>query len=687
MSQSQSRLLCRELSLLAFNRRVLAQAQDEQIPLLERLRFLCIVSSNLDEFFEVRMAWLRRTKQRAPQIPLINGELPDTVIANVTVEAHKIIAEQYRIFNDELIPALRKKGISFYPRSSWNEGQQRWVAEYFRHELLPILTPIGLDPSHPFPRLLNKSLNFAVELEGKDAFGRLGGMAIVQAPRILPRILKLPKELCDGHDGFVFLSSILHAHVHTLFTGMNIKGCYQFRLTRDSELSVAEEDLENLGVAIAGELQDRQYGEGVRLEVADNCPEHVYNFLLSHFHLSKDELYRVNGPVNLVRLMAVPDMIERNDLKFKPFTPGIPASLNKNHNLFDVIQQEDVLLYHPYQSFEPTVRFIQQAAEDPKVIAIKMTIYRTGSNSDLVKALMKAALAGKQVTVVVELMARFDEETNLNWASQLEAVGAHVVFGVFGYKIHAKMALIVRREQGRLKRYAHISTGNYHQGTSRIYTDLGLMTCDNDITGDINTVFMEITGLGQPNNLHKIAQSPFTLHKMLLDSIAEEIKHAKAGKPARIIAKMNALVEPTIIEALYEASQAGVQVELIIRGMCILRPGVKGLSENIRVRSIVGRLLEHARVFCFTNGGESKLWISSADWMGRNLFRRVEICTPIETTDLKHRIIKEALLLALSDNQCAWMMQPSGEYHRIKRTSAEAPVNMQQTLIDRYSQQ
>lgn len=687
MSESQSRLLCRELSLLAFNRRVLAQAQDQHIPLLERLRFLCIVSSNLDEFFEVRMAWLRRTKQRSPQTPLANGELPDTVIANVTKEAHAIIAEQYRLFNDELIPALRTEGIFFYPRSSWNKGQRHWIGDYFRNELLPILTPIGLDPSHPFPRLLNKSLNFVVELEGKDAFGRIGGMAIVQAPRILPRVLKMPKELCDGHDGFVFLSSILHAHVHPLFTGMNVKGCYQFRLTRDSELSVDEEDLENLGIAIAGELQDRQYGDGVRLEVADNCPEHVYNFLLSQFHLGIDELYRVNGPVNLVRLMAVPNMIDRHDLKFHQFTPSIPSSLNKNHNLFDVIQQEDVLLYHPYQSFEPTVRLIQQAADDPKVIAIKMTIYRTGSNSDLVKALMKAAQAGKQVTVVVELMARFDEETNLNWASKLEAVGAHVVYGVFGYKIHAKMALIVRREYGKLKRYAHISTGNYHQGTSRSYTDLGLMTSNAEITSDINTVFMEITGLGQPNNLHKIAQSPFTLHKMLLDSIAKEVHYAKAGKPARIIAKMNALVEPTIIEALYAASQAGVQIELIVRGMCVLRPGVKGLSENIRVRSIVGRLLEHARVYCFTNGGESKVWISSADWMGRNLFRRVEICTPIETTELQHRIIKEVLLLALSDNQCAWIMQSNGEYHRIKQTSNEAPVNMQQTLIERYSQQ
>jgi polyphosphate kinase len=687
MSEIQPHLLCRELSLLAFNRRVLAQVQDTQVPLLERLRFLCIVSSNLDEFFEVRMAWLRRTRQLSPHIPLANGELPDTVIAHVTKQAHAIIAEQYRLFNNELIPALRSEGISFYARSAWSEAQRQWVADYFQHELLPILTPIGLDPSHPFPRLLNKSLNFAVELEGKDAFGRTGGMAIVQAPRILPRVLKMPKELCNGHDGFVFLSSILHAHVHTLFTGMSVKGCYQFRITRDSDLSVDEEDLENLRTAIAGELQGRQYGDGVRLEVADNCPARVYDFLLSHFHLGRDELYRVNGPVNLVRLMAVPDMVERNDLKFPPFTPGTPAVLNKNRDLFSIISQRDILLYHPYQSFEPTVRLIQEAADDPQVIAIKMTIYRTGSNSDLVKALMKAAVTGKQVTVVVELMARFDEETNLNWASQLEAAGAHVVYGVFGYKVHAKMALIVRREDGKLKRYAHVSTGNYHQGTSRIYTDLGLMTCNPDISVDVNTVFMEITGLGQPNHLNKIAQSPFTLHKMLLDSIDGEIEQAKAGKTARIIAKMNALVEPSIINALYAASQAGVQIELIVRGMCVLRPGVKDLSENIRVRSIVGRLLEHARVFYFENGGDTKVWISSADWMGRNLFRRVEICTPIETPELKQRIIKETLMLALADNQCAWLMQPDGRYQRIKAAENESVTNMQNMLIERYRQQ
>lgn len=687
MSDSTPRLLCRELSLLAFNRRVLTQAEDIRVPLLERLRFLCIVSSNLDEFFEVRMAWLRRTQQLAPHTILANGETVETVIANVTHETHAIIAKQYQLFNQVLIPALRQEGILFYPRDQWNKAQQQWVADYFHHELLPILTPIGLDPSHPFPRLLNKSLNFVIELEGTDAFGRTGGMAIVQAPRILPRIVKLPKELCNGKDGFVFLSSILHAHVHTLFTGMNIKGCYQFRLTRNSDLNVDEEELENLRLAIVDELHDRQYGEAVRLEVTDNCPTYVTNFLLSHFNLTQSEIYRVNGPVNLVRLMSVPDMVNRPDLRFPPFTPSIPASLNENRSIFNVIRQQDILLYHPYQSFDSVVRFIEQAADDPQVIAIKMTIYRTGSNSDLVKALMKAALADKQVTVVVELMARFDEETNVNWASQLEAAGAHVVYGVFGYKVHAKMALIVRREERQLKRYAHLSTGNYHQNTSRFYTDLGFITSNTNITADVNTVFMEITGLGQPNHLRKVAQSPFTLDQMLLTSIKQEIKAAKAGKPARIMAKMNALVEPIIVEALYAASQAGVQIDLIVRGICVLRPGVPGLSENIRVRSIVGRLLEHARVYYFENEGNPKVWISSADWMGRNLFRRVEVATPIENTALKQRIINEVFTLALADNQLTWLMQPDGQYQHIIPAADEPAVNMQQVLIEKYQQQ
>lgn len=680
----QNRLLCRELSLLAFNRRVLAQAQDTRVPLLERLRFLCIVSSNLDEFFEVRMAWLKREQKLRPDARLDNGKTPSETIAAVAAEAHAIIREQYALFNDELQPALGKEGIHFYRRRNWTPAQRAWIEDYFNRELLPILTPIGLDPSHPFPRPLNKSLNFAVELEGKDAFGRASGMAIVQAPRILPRVLQLPHDICDGDDGFVFLSSILHEYVHKLFPGMEVKGCHQFRLTRDSDLIVDEEDLKNLRTAIQSELHDREYGDGVRLEVADTCPPRIYEFLLSHFKLKETELYQVKGPVNLVRLMSVPDMVSRPDLKFPQRTASLPRRLRKSQPLVDIVRREDLLLHHPYQSFEPVVRFIQEAATDPDVVAIKMTIYRTGSNSELVRALMTAALAGKQVTVVVELMARFDEANNVNWAQQLENAGAHVVYGVFGYKVHAKMALVVRREDGVLKRYAHLGTGNYHQGTSRIYTDFGLMTANEQITADVNTLFMEITGLGQPSRLNKIYQSPFTLHKMLTDSIERETEHAKAGQPARIVAKMNSLIEPGIIEALYAASSAGVEIDLVVRGMCALRPGVEGLSENIRVRSIIGRQLEHSRVFYFLNGGEENTYISSADWMGRNFFRRIETCTPIEQPNLKARVIREALTLALEDNQQAWLMQPDGSYIRAPFAEGDTPVSLQNDLWAEY---
>ncbi len=680
---NQPTILCRELSLLAFNRRVLAQARDEGVPLLERLRFLCIVSSNLDEFFEVRMAWLKKESQLNPHALLDNGTTPAETMAAAAAEAKKLIQEQYELFNKELVPALRQEGIFFYPRRQWTDQQRAWIESYFDRELLPILTPLGLDPAHPFPRLLNKSLNFVVSLSGKDAFGRASGMAVVQAPRILPRVVKLPEELSEGH-GFVLLSSILHAYVHKLFPGMDVEGCYQFRLTRNSELTVDEEDLTNLRAAVQTELRERQYGDEVRLEVADNCPPHVAEFLLEQCNLSPNELYQVVGPVNLVRLMAVPDMVDRPDLKFPPFSPGLPKDVRKDQPMPEVLKQHDVLLHHPYQSIAPTVRFIQEAAADPDVVAIKMTIYRTGTHSDLARALIAAANAGKQVTVVVELMARFDEENNVNWARRLESAGAHVVYGVFGYKVHAKMALVIRREGGYLKRYAHLGTGNYHQGTSRIYTDFGLLTADEAITADVNAIFMEITGLGQPTRLNKLYQSPFTLSPMLLERIAAETAEARAGRPARIIAKMNSLIEPGIIRALYEASRAGVQIDLIVRGMCTLRPGVPGLSENIRVRSIIGRLLEHSRVFYFHSGGREELFIASADWMGRNFFRRIEICTPVENPAIKQRIMREALTLALADNRKAWLMQPDGSYVRAAVQEGEEGLDMQETLLNEY---
>ena len=676
----QNRILCRELSLLEFNRRVLAQAEDKNVPLLERLRFLCIVSSNLDEFFEVRMAWLKREDKLHPRRKLDNGKMPSETIADVTKAARSLIRHQYNLFNNVLQPELAQEGIFFYLRRNWTDTQKKWIEDYFDRELLPILTPIGLDPSHPFPRPLNKSLNFAVELDGTDAFGRPSGMAIVQAPRILPRVVPLPAELCEGGSGFVFLSSILHAHVGKLFPGMTVKGCHQFRLTRDSDLTVDEEDLKNLRAAIQNELHDREYGDGVRLEVADTCPAYIHDFLLSQFRLTAAELYQVKGPVNLVRLNAVPDLVDRPDLKFPPHTQGRLKALGKNGSIFKLIRRAPILLHHPYQSFDPVVHMIREAAADPAVLAVKMTIYRTGSNSELVRALMKAALAGKQVTVVVELMARFDEANNVNWAQQLENAGAHVVYGVFGYKVHAKMALVIRREDGVLKRYAHLGTGNYHQGTSRIYTDFGIITDDDQITADVNTLFMEITGLGKPGRLNKLYQSPFTLHKMVINRIRQETAHAKAGKSARITAKMNSLIEPSVIDALYQASAAGVQVDLIVRGMCTLRPGVKGLSENIRVRSIVGRQLEHSRIYCFHNNGADDTFISSADWMGRNFFRRIEVATPVTTPTLKKRVIHEGLTIALDDNTHAWLMQPDGSYIRATPAEGESEVDLQNDL-------
>ena len=676
----QNRILCRELSLLEFNRRVLAQAEDKNVPLLERLRFLCIVSSNLDEFFEVRMAWLKREDKLHPRRKLDNGKMPSETIADVTEAARSLIRHQYDLFNNVLQPELAQEDIFFYRRRNWTGTQKKWIEDYFGRELLPILTPIGLDPSHPFPRPLNKSLNFAVELDGTDAFGRPSGMAIVQAPRILPRVVPLPAELCEGGSGFVFLSSILHAHVGKLFPGMTVKGCHQFRLTRDSDLTVDEEDLKNLRAAIQNELHDREYGDGVRLEVADTCPAYIHDFLLSQFRLTAAELYQVKGPVNLVRLNAVPDLVDRPDLKFPPHTQGRLKALGKNGSIFKLIRRAPILLHHPYQSFDPVVHMIREAAADPAVLAVKMTIYRTGSNSELVRALMKAALAGKQVTVVVELMARFDEANNVNWAQQLENAGAHVVYGVFGYKVHAKMALVIRREDGVLKRYAHLGTGNYHQGTSRIYTDFGIITDDDQITADVNTLFMEITGLGKPGRLNKLYQSPFTLHKMIINRIRQETAHAKAGKPARITAKMNSLIEPSVIDALYQASAAGVQVDLIVRGMCTLRPGVKGLSENIRVRSIIGRQLEHSRIYCFHNNGADDTFISSADWMGRNFFRRIEVATPVTTPTLKKRVIHEGLTMALDDNTHAWLMQPDGSYIRATPAEGESEVDLQNDL-------
>jgi polyphosphate kinase len=675
--------LNRELSLLAFNRRVLGQAADAGVPLLERLRFLCIVSSNLDEFFEIRVAGLKEQIKLGAVAPGPDGLTPHEAFRLVAAQAHDLVEEQYALLNDAMLPALDKQGIRFLKRSTWNEAQTAWIRDYFFREVMPVLTPIGLDPAHPFPRVLNKSLNFAIELEGKDAFGRSSGAAIVQAPRVLPRVIRLPVAVAGAPYGFVFLSSVLHANVGELFSGMNVLGCYQFRVTRNSDLWVDEEEIKNLRLALQGELPQRHFGDAVRLEVADSCSEVMTDFLLQQFALGYEDLYRVPGIVNLVRLMTVPDLVDRPDLKYPPFQPGMPKVLAKNYDVFASIRKQDVLLHHPYQSFSPVVEFLEQAVDDPTVVAIKMTVYRTGTDSILMELLMRAARQGKEVTVVVELMARFDEEANINWASRLEEVGAHVVYGVFGYKTHAKMLMVVRREDGEkgsvLRRYVHLGTGNYHPRTARLYTDFGLLSCNEALCADVNEVFKQLTGLGKASKLHHLLLAPFTLHDAMLAAIRNEAANARAGKRVRIIAKMNALLEPEIIEALYEASQAGVTIDLIVRGACALRPGVEGLSDNISVRSIVGRFLEHTRVFYFYADGEQKMYLSSADWMERNFFRRIELCFPVLEPKLKRRILKEGLMPCLADNTQAWEMDGDGAYRR--KRSRKKRFSAQESLL------
>ena len=677
----QGHFLNRELGLLEFQRRVLAQAEDPTVPLLERLKFLCIVSSNLDEFFEIRVSGVKEQIKMDIAGAGPDGKVPREVFQAISRVAHELVARQYQLLNEAILPDLEREGIKFLRRSEFTATQGAWVREYFLREMMPVLTPIGLDPAHPFPRVFNKSLNFAVELEGRDAFGRDARVAIVQAPRILPRIIKLPPELSNAHrTTFVFLTSILHEHVRELFAGMQVLGSYQFRVTRNSDLFVDEEDVKDLRRALQGELPQRHFGDAVRLEVADDCPPQMAEFLLQQFNLGSDDLYQVNGPVNLVRLMAVPNEVDREDLAYPPLRAGFPAVLAKRVDMMEAIRAGDILLHHPYQSFAPVVRFLQEAAEDASVVAIKQTVYRTGTDSVLMEALIDAARKGKEVTAVVELKARFDEEANINWAARLEEVGAHVVYGVVGHKTHAKMVMVVRREDGKLKRYVHLGTGNYHPRTARAYTDFGLFTCDDEVCADVNQVFNQLTSLGSAGRLHYLWQSPFTLHQRVIDAIRREAALAREGKPARIIAKMNALLEPETIEALYDASQAGVKIDLIVRGVCALRPGVEGLSENIKVRSIIGRFLEHHRVFCFRADGADDVYLSSADWMDRNFFRRIELCFPVLDRKLKARVIREGLQPYLADNVQAWEMDSEGVYAR--KTPVKSRHSAQEELLE-----
>ncbi|SFF22490.1 polyphosphate kinase [Fontimonas thermophila] len=672
--------LNRELSLLEFNRRVLEQAKDERVPLLERLKFLCISSSNLDEFFEIRVAGLQQMAELNPTQRGADGLTPAETLAAISRRAHELVAEQYHTFNEIIVPALEKERIRFLRRAEWTPEQDAWLKQYFHNELMPVLSPIGLDPAHPFPRILNKSLNFIVQLSGKDAFGRNTGFAIVQAPRALPRLIQIPQEVAGtGPHDFVFLSSVIHAYVDDLFPGMEATGSYQFRLTRNSDLLVDEEEVKDLMEAVEGELSQRQWGDIVRLEVAHNCPEPLWQYLMDVAQLTPADVYQVNGPVNLHRLMAIPDMVDRPDLKYPPFTPRVPKAFAAG-DIFAAIRERDQLLHHPYESFMPVVDFLRAAARDPKVLAIKQTLYRTGDKSAVAEALIEAARNGKEVTVVVELRARFDEEANIDLAEQLQEVGAHVVYGVVGYKTHAKMCLVVRREEGApggtstLRHYAHLGTGNYHPRTARLYTDYSLFTADPQICKDVHAVFLQLTSLGKVTKLHRLLQSPFTLAKQLHAKIEREIAHASAGRPARIIAKMNALVDPEMIQALYRASCAGVKIDLIVRGMCSLRPGVPGLSENIQVRSIVGRFLEHHRAYYFANGGDGELYLASADWMERNLFRRVEVAFPILDKKLRERIL-DHLHAYLADTAQSWILQPDGAYRRAQADDTK-PVQL-----------
>lgn len=674
------RYINRELSILDFHLRVLEQAVDPNHPLLERMNFLLIFSRNMDEFFEIRVAGVMEQLFLGNESRSPDGLTPKQVLETISKTAHEAIARQYRILNQEILPKLRDEDICFLRRGELSAAQSAWVKKYFQEQVAPVLTPISLDPAHPFPRLVNKSLNFIVTLEGKDAFGRQIDLAVVPAPRSLPRVVRLPDELTDGKEHHVMLSAIIHEHVSDLFPGMTASGCYQFRVTRNADLAL-NEDVEDLAKALKGELSSRRFGRAVRLEVTENCPEPIYQYLLDEFDLDEEQLYKVDGPVNLARLLS---NFKRPHLRYSSHIPVIPKILRKSENIFSAMQKQDILLHHPFESFAPVINFLREAARDPQVLAIKQTLYRSGPDSEIVQVLAEAARNGKEVTAVIELRARFDEESNIAVANVLQEAGAVVVYGIVGYKTHAKMILVVRRENNKLVRYVHLGTGNYHAANARIYTDYGLLTTDKELCEDVHRIFQELTGMGKMAKLKKLLHAPFTLHQQLLNYIDEEIAYAQAGKKARIIVKVNALTEQQLINKLYEASQAGVKIDLIIRSICSLRPGLPGLSENIQVRSIVGRFLEHTRVYYFANNGHPRIYCSSADWMDRNLFNRVEACFPIEDPALKKRIYEQGLLNYLKDNQQAWILQGDGHWQRAQPAEGEVPYNAQQNLLEHF---
>ncbi len=672
-------LLNREQAILEFNRRVLAQAQRQDVPLLERLRYVCIVSSNLDEFFEVRFADM-----------LDAARDPDSMVNSRDVErvgrlAHALIDEQYAIFNEQLAPKMREERIVILNHADRNEAQRAWVAKFFEREVRPLLVPVGLDPAHPFPQVANKSLHFIARLSGKDAFGRDNRIAIVKVPRVLPRVIKLPAALSEGNQAFVLLTSVVRAHLEDLFSGRKVEAFSQFRVTRDSDLEVDEEEIANLRHALRSGLTTRHFGVAVRLEVVNSCPSELAQFLLEQFGLPAAALYRVNGPVNLVRLNELIDQTDAPALRFEPHEPIWPQGrLPRQKSIFDRLRKGDVLLHHPFESFDPVVQFLREAVEDPDVMAIKQTIYRTGSKSVLMDLLIEAARRGKEVMAVVELKARFDEEANINWAERLEAVGAQVVYGIVGFKTHAKLLLVTRREGNRFKRYAHLSTGNYNPRTARFYTDLGYLTADPELTSDADSVFRQLASLGKIKMPRQLLLAPFNLHSRMMEHLAQVAEAARAGRPARVVIKINALTDAELIEGLLKAGQAGVKIDLIVRGACMLPPGLPGVSDNILVRSVVGRFLEHTRI-CYFRWGASEddeaLYLSSADWMSRNMFRRIEVAWPVRDPKLRQRVIDEGLQPYLHDTLDAWQLGPDGRSARVSDKGQSA----QQALMRLYS--
>lgn len=671
-------LISRERSILEFNRRVLAQARRKDVPLLERLRYICIVSSNMDEFFEVRFA-------DALEAARLTDELDDDEdLARAVVEAHALIDEQYRVFNEEVMPALAAERIVIVNHADRTEAQRQWVSQFFHREVQPLLMPLGLDPAHPFPQVANKSLNFIAQLAGADAFGRENSIAIIKVPRVLPRIIRLPDRLTDGHQAFVMLTSVIRAHLAELFPGRQVLAFSQFRVTRDSDLDVDEDDVTNLRQALRSELTTRHYGREIRLEVVNTCPPELAQFLLNQFDLPPAALYRVNGPVNLVRMNTLIDLAVAPKLRFPPHEPTWPAAqLPRSRRVMDCMAERDILLHQPFESFDPVVKFLREAVEDPKVLAIKQTIYRTGTESVLMELLIEAARRGKEVLAVVELKARFDEEANINWAERLERVGVQVVYGIVGLKTHAKLLLATRKEGRHMVRYAHLSTGNYNSKTARLYTDLGFLTTDPEITADADAVFRHLASLNPLDRTKRLLVAPFDLQSTLVELMQKVAGAARAGRPARIVAKFNALTDPVLIGALLEAGQAGAEIDLIVRGACMLPPGVPGHSEKIRVRSVVGRFLEHTRVLYFRWGESERdeaLYLSSADWMTRNMLRRIEIAWPVRDAALRQRVIDECLVPYLHDGRDAWVLESDGRYRR----AGEDGLSAQQALVARH---